>query len=363
MGVNKRFEAARSDPGDTAGKGLRVNRWANKDNKDRPITHFLQEIQMQPNGACPVVDGERPESILSAAMGRLLQFCIEWLVRLSGRRVRKADAPWLDCVMGEPGLIGAGIYQRIADDEHLQLSTPPDAGLIPDFSTLRGPSFDPDMVHPRIRHFYEHTACYHLEVWSEVYLAGKFVLWLLVEFISRRMDQLNFPISSLEVAKGMTSEVVRLTEPASGKLAHTGWLRRFRSNGKVIYAGLYSQTRMPGEDNPCVKVTFPCYGSSNVYLRPKANADGSFGLVSTDSKYGSCGFYRIVESGTDAVHVRCFKSLHEIFHVYVDEDGGLRTDHEIQFLGLTILRLHYKMTLAAKMSGEADRVATALQFT
>jgi hypothetical protein len=40
-----------------------------------------------------------------------------------------------------------------------------------------------------------------------VYFAGKFVLWLLVEFISRRMDQLNFPVSALEVAKGMTSEI------------------------------------------------------------------------------------------------------------------------------------------------------------
>jgi hypothetical protein len=317
----------------------------------------------QQNDACAATGSHSPESMLSAAMGRFLQFCIEWLVRIAGRRVRKADAPWLDCVMGKPGLIGAGIYQRVADNDHLQLSTPPDAGLIPDFSTLRGPSFDPNAVHPRIKHFYEHTACYHLEVWSEVYLAGKFVLWLLVEFISRRMDQLNFPISSLEVAKGMTSEVVRLTEKGSGKLVHTGWLRRFRSNGKVIYAGLYSQTRLPGEENPCVKVTFPCYGSSNVYLRPKAYADGSFGLLSTESKYGSCGFYRIVESGEDAVHVRCFKSLHEIFHVYVDEDDILRTDHEIQFVGLTILRLHYKMTLSAKMSSEADTVATSLQLT
>jgi hypothetical protein len=316
---------------------------------------------MQQDGSCSVVDGERPETILSSAMGRLLQFCIEWLVRVTGRRVRKADAPWLDCVIGKPGLIGAGIYQRIAETEKLELTTPADAGLIPDFSMLRGPSFDPDVVHPRIRHFYEHTASYHLEVWSEVYLAGKFVLWLLVEFISRRMDQLNFPISSLEVAKGMTSEVVRLTEPSSGMIVHTGWLRRFRSTGKVIYAGLYSGTRVPGEENPCVKVTFPCYGSSSVYLRPSANPDGSFGLVSRGTGFGSCGFYRIVESGEDAMHVRCFKSLHEIFHVYVDEEGVLRTDHEIHFLGLTILRLHYKMTLAVRTKDGTDKVASSLQ--
>lgn len=173
------------------------------------------------------------------------------------------------------------------------------------------------------------------------------MLWLLVEFISRRMDQLNFPISSLEVAKGMTSEIVQLRDPRTGTLIHTGWLRRFRSTGKVIYAGLYSTTNLPGEENPCVKVTFPCYGSSSVYLRPCAYSDGSFGLVSDGSAFGRSGFYRLFESGLDAWRVRNFKSLHENFHVYVDEDDVLRTDHTITFLGLTVLRLHYKMTLAA----------------
>jgi hypothetical protein len=284
-----------------------------------------------------------------SALGFMLQKCIEWLVRLTGRRVRKADAPWLDCVIGRDGRIGTGVYQQIAEEQKLQLSMPSDAGLIPDFDALRGPSFAPESIHPKIRHFYEHTALYHLEVWSEVYFAGKFVLWLLVEFISRQMDQLNFPISSLEVAKGMTSEVVQLTEPASGRLVHTGWLRRFRSTGKVIYAGLYSVTNMPGEENPCVKVTFPCYGSSSVYLRPLSHPDGSFGLVSTGAAFGSSGFYRVLESGKDAWRVRNFKTLHEAFRVYVDEDETLRTDHSISFVGLTILRLHYKMTLVEKV--------------
>ena len=297
----------------------------------------------------PVPDApERPRirTLFYSVLGYSLQTCIEWLVRLTGRRVLKSEAPWLSCVIGKRGLIGTRVYQRIAEEEKLELSMPKDAGLIPDFSALRGPSFDPDKIHPRIRHFYEHAAAYHLEVWSEVYLAGKFVLWLLVEFISRRMDQLNFPISSLEVAKGMTSEIVQLRDPATGKLMHTGWLRRFRSTGKVIYAGLYSHTGMPGEENPCVKVTFPCFGSSNVYLRPCAYPDGSFGLVSTGAAFGRSGFYRILESGKDAWRVRNFTSLHEIFRVYVDEDSVLRTDHTITFVGLTILRLHYKMTFA-----------------
>ena len=295
-------------------------------------------------------------------MGLILQICIEWLVRLSGKRIRKRESPWLECVLGKPGIIGTGVYQRIAEEERLEIGQPADAGLIPNFESLRGPSFDPQRVDTRIRHFYEHTALYKLEVWSEVYFAGKFVLWLLVEFISRRMDQLNFPISSLEVAKGMTSEVVQLRDPNSGKLAYTGWLRRFRATGKVIYAGLYSVSQIPGETNPCVKVTFPCFGSSNVYLRPCVYADGTFGLVSTGAAFGRSGFYRVVESGTDHWRVRNFTTLHEFFHVYADEDGILRTDHEITFVGLTILKLHYKMTPARNQNSQAPHeVRSSLQ--
>jgi len=243
------------------------------------------------------------------------------------------------------------VYQRIAQEEHLQLRNSPHAGLIPDFGALRGPSFDPDAVHPRIRHFYEHAAEYQMEVWSEVYFVGRFFLWVLVEFLSRRMDQLNFPISSLEVAKGMASEVIQLIEPGSGKLLYTGWLRRLKSSGRVIYAGVYSTTQVPQEENPCVKVTFPCRGSANVYLRPLAHSDGSFGLDSSGSAFGRSGFYRIVESGPDHWRVRNFRSLHELFHVYVDEENILRTDHKISFVGLTILRLHYKMTKSNDVRG------------
>ncbi len=319
-----------------------------------------------PNANADASPPNAPESsgirdLFYSATGFVLQTCIVWLVRIFGRRVLKSESPWLSCVIGAAGLIGTGLYQRIAEEQHLELTMPPDAGLIPDFSVLRGPSFDPGKIHPRVRHFYEHAAAYHLEVWSEVYLAGKLVLWLLVEFISRRMDQLNFPISSLEVAKGMTSEIVQLRDPRTGILVHTGWLRRFRSTGKVIYAGLYSITNLPGEENPCVKVTFPCFGSSNVYLRPCSHSDGSFGLISTGAAFGRSGFYRILEAGPAAWRVRNFKSLHEIFRVYVDEDDVLRTDHTITFLGLTILRLHYKMTLAASGKPASTSLETSLR--
>jgi len=298
-----------------------------------------------------VIVDEKAGGRLHSAFGSLLAWGIEQLVKLTGHPIRPSEESWLSCYLGDAGRIGTGIYHRIADSEHLELRTPANAGLIADFEMLRGPSFDPEAVHPRIRHFYEHAAAYQLEVWSEVYLTGRFFLWLLVEFLSTKMDQLNFPISSLEVAKGMTSEVVQLVDGASGQLRYTGWLRRLKSTGRVIYAGIYSVCRVPNEENPCVKVTFPCRGSANVYLRPLTHPDGSFGLDSSGSAWGRSGFYRIVQSGADDWRVRNFKSLHELFHVYVDSDGVLRCDHKISFVGITILRLHYKMT----QTREADR--------
>jgi hypothetical protein len=285
----------------------------------------------------------KKDSLLHSVFGWMLETGIALWVRTTGRRVAKRSAEWLSCPLGERGLIGTGIYERIAQTEGLEARIDQHAGLIPDFAALRGPGFDPGAVHPDIRHFYEHAAEYHLEVWSEVHLIGKFFLWLLVEFISRRMNQLNFPLSSLEVAKGMSSEVVRLVEPTTGELRYTGWLRRLKSSGHVIYAGLYSTVRVPNEAVPCVKVTFPCSGSANVYLKPIAYEGGSFGLDSSGSGFGKSGFYRLVASGPDHWRVRNVRTLHELFHVYVDDEGVLRTDHTISFLHLTILRLHYKV--------------------
>lgn len=282
--------------------------------------------------------------LLHVAIGRLLEIIIEWMVILLGRRVSRAEQPWLETPLGDSVLIGAGIYEQIAHDENLEIRIVPDAGLIADFDVLRGPTFDPSVVHPCVRHFYEHASQYQLEAWSEVALIGQFFLWLLVEFISQRMDQLNFPISPLEMARGMSSQVIQLRDPATGRLAYTGWLRKLKSSGLVMFAGIYSVAKIPGEENPVVKVTFPDRGSANVYLVPLNHPDGSFGLDSSGSGFGRSGFYRVIASGKEHLRVRNFKTLHERFHVYEDKEGVLRTDHRISFLGMTIVRLHYKMT-------------------
>jgi hypothetical protein len=285
-------------------------------------------------------------SRLGDVVGALAAAGIRLWVRLTGRRVSKHAAPWLQCPMGPRGRIGAEFYEHLAHREHLQVRRSPAAGLLTDFDALKGSSFDPASVRPAIRDFYEHTSCYHLEAWSEAGLLTRFFLWALTEFVSRRMDQLNFPVSSLELAGGMTSSVLPMFD-ASGRWVYTGWLRRLVAADRVIYTGLYSTERPAAFPDPCVKVSFPLpLGSATVFLRPEAQPDGSFKLISSGSRFGEPGFYRMVEVDADHWKVRYIRTLRESFHVYVDREGTLRTEHMVRLLGLTVLRLHYKMERA-----------------
>jgi hypothetical protein len=211
---------------------------------------------------------------------------------------------------------------------------------------LRGPDFDPSQLRPEVRDFYEHTSRYRLEAWSDVSLSTRLFLWVLVTFVSRRMDQLNFPLSPLDLSAGMTSEIIEITR--RGKRLYAGWLRRMKSTGHVIYAGLYTETTVPGHTSPCVKVSFPVpKGSAVVCLRPEVQPDGSFRLISKGRRFGDPGFYRLIKRPDGRYSVWNIRTLHEEFHVYGDGEGDLHTDHFIRFLGLPILRLHYKMAPVA----------------
>jgi hypothetical protein len=286
-----------------------------------------------------------PFAWLSNAIGNVAATGIRLWVRLTGKRVAKAAAPWLQCPMGPPGRIGAEFYELLARRENLCVQPSPESGLLASFDALKSDRFDPSGVHPAIRDFYEHTSCYHLEAWSEAGSWTRIFLWALTRYVSRPMDQLNFPVSSLELAGGMSSNVLPMVHVASGKRLYTGWLRRLAGSNRVIYTGLYSVATPPGFPGPCVKVSFPVpHGSATVFLRPEVSADGSFKLISGGARFGDPGFYRMVEVDAEHWRVRYIRTLREHFHVYRDPGGTLRTDHIVRFLGFTVLRLAYRMS-------------------
>lgn len=284
-----------------------------------------------------------PVGLLARVFGAIGAFCIHAWLWLVGRRMPLAAAPYLDGPVGPAGRIGVALYDHLAGVHRLSISVRDPDGLVPDFAALGAPGFDPDAVHPEIRRFYEQTSRFVLDAWTQASFPMRFFLWLLVRTVSRSVDQLNFPVSPLEVSRGMSSHVLAMDD-AGGRRVFTGWLRRLAGSGRVLYAGFYTTDRVPNHDGACVKVAFPMpHGSATVLLRPENGPDSSFVLVSSGRRFGDPGFYRLRRRG-DRLCVKYLRTLRERFHVYVDSDGVLRCDHWVRFLGLPVLTLHYKMT-------------------
>ncbi|RYX84864.1 hypothetical protein EON83_07945 [bacterium] len=283
-------------------------------------------------------------SAFDALCGAILSAGIRQWVRICGRATSAQHSPWLDSPFGSRGAIGAQFYLPLAKHENLSVREDADGGLLESFDALRGPNFDPDKVHPLIREFYEHTSRFEFDVWSEASPIPSLFLWMLTRFVSQSMDQLNFPVSSLELAHGMKSGVVTLHR-ADNTRAYTVWLRQLNASGRMIYTEFCGIGQPPLAQGPCLKVSFPLpHGSSTVFLRPINEQNGAFRIESQGQKFGDSGFYRMVASGGKKHwDVRYLASLHEKLHLYVDAKGVLRTDHSISFMGLTILRLHYRM--------------------
>lgn len=75
--------------------------------------------------------------------------------------------------------------------------------------------------------------------------------------VSRNFQQLNQPTGSPRVDAGMTSELIRLSDPAIGEEPYACWLRRSKLTGEVVYAGFYTSCELPGREGRFVKVVFP----------------------------------------------------------------------------------------------------------
>ena len=66
-----------------------------------------------------------------------------------------------------------------------------------------------------------------------------------------------------------------------------------------------------------------------VFLEPRADADGGLHLYSRQGRFGADGAYLVLEAGGDRLRARRIPVV-EHFHLYVDADGDLRTDHDLR---------------------------------
>jgi hypothetical protein len=282
---------------------------------------------------------------LDSVLGNSIEWVFRTWVRSFGRKVADGDLFWLEGPTGTPKRIGSDFFEVLNRDKGLETrKNEPNSGLMKEFDSLRSESFDTAEVDLRVKDFYERTVNYRLDVWSQWHWAFRPLAWVLVSFVSRRIEQLNLPVSPLDTSRGMTSDIIQLIDRKSGENVYTCWLRKVASTGDVIYAGFYSTCRPPNYPGECVKVVFPLpKGSATVVLKPIAREDGSLELSSSGSRFGDPGYYRVLQADETTRKIRYIRAMKETIHVYVDDQGALRTDHVFKFWRVNMLKLHYKI--------------------
>jgi hypothetical protein len=276
---------------------------------------------------------------LGEKRGHLADWVTQRWVQLTGRSVSLAENGWIDGPIGNTKEIGDSYFQNC-----LQPDTHRAVGLIENFHTLDSENFHSVKIAREIIEFYENTSQYHLDVWSQWCGVFKPFGWLLTVIFSRRLQQMNMPMSALDTSKGMTSEVIPLVDLEGNRIG-TGWLRKLISTGSVIYVGIYSHCRTPTFPVQCMKIIFPLpNGSATVLMKPQSRDDGSLFLASVGNTFGDPGFYLIVRKPNAAeAWIKYVKSMKETIHVYLGDVKELRADHVFKLFGVTFLRLHYRM--------------------
>jgi len=260
----------------------------------------------------------------------------------TSRRFRPDQVPWLAGPTANAHRVGHDWVGRTAAALGGSTRTGPRLGLLPRFDALAGACFDPAAIEPAIVDFYEHTSCWRLDLWSQWSAFAWPFGRLLVALWSNRLEQLSLPLHPLDVSFGMDSSVVHVLDGAEGHVG-SAWLRTMRKTGATTYSGLYGVATLPGSDQPSVRVTFPLpLGSLPVFLRPEAGPGGSLLLRSPIGPFGGDGAYLVLNRRPGRVHARKVP-IAETFHVYLDGEGDLRTDHAVSLWSIPVLRLHYRM--------------------
>ena len=296
---------------------------------------------------------ELPLPWLGEDRGNAADWTTQLWVRCTGRRIELGELPWLAGPVGETTAIGRDYFDRLGAREGLVTRRSESGGLLPTLDALAAPGLDPARIHPAVRAFYERTGEYEMESWAEWCGAFRPFGRLLALLFSRRLQQLNVPLSGLDVRLGTTSEVIQLVAPESGEVRYTGWLRTLRATGNVLYAGSYSVAKVPGFERPCVKVVFPLpNGNAQIFLRPDAAEDGSLTVTSSGRTFGDPGFYFTVHR-RERAWARYVRTMRESIRVFAD-GADVRADHVMWLWGATFLRLHYRLR---RKPGTGARVA------
>ncbi|MFI7588631.1 hypothetical protein ACIB24_16290 [Spongisporangium articulatum] len=277
---------------------------------------------------------------LSAALFRDPQ------VSLLAAQVDAGDLPFVVPFEARTGHVGVDFVRELAatlGGEYTRGA--PDAGIVADLDGLAGPDLDPAGVDPRIRHFYEHTTRYVLDIeprWQPWVLPGYLLYRAL---LARPLGQANVPVNQRDAQRGVHSRIDTITAPDDpATIAVRGWIRSYADDDEPIYVGVYTTYRdaTGGTERGYVSVGFPVpQGSFTATLAPRARPGGGLVLTSRSPVPHAGHYLSYVDPATRELTTLAVPGFAEELDVFMDGAGRLRAEHAFWLYGLPILALHY----------------------
>jgi hypothetical protein len=266
-------------------------------------------------------------------------------VKVTGKKIDPKEFEWLIGPVGGDEIIKDSFINELASEENLEVQRNiPNTGLLERIEQIGILDEEKEKLNSKVVDFYENTSNYDFEAWSEWKGVFKPFGKLLSIFFSKRLQQLNLPLNSIETAKGLKSEIIKLKSKESKENKWTIWYRIIKSTNDVIYSGIYTTCNNPNYKRPLLKVVFPLpNGNASVIMTKKVNKDGSLVLCSDGKRFGDNGFYFTLTNGKGKYWAKFVRSMHEWIKVYEDEENVLRADHNLNFYGIRFLDLHYRM--------------------
>jgi hypothetical protein len=307
--------------------------------------------------------------VLLDQLALLLVFQETEPLQLRGERVPAEDLKYVVPFEAHTGYVGSDYAETLARESDGAFKRNKEGiGIVESLDALRGPGFDPGLVNPLIREFYEHTSRFKLTIIPEWNPLIRPFFWMFKTFVAQKIGQANLPFNIKDAQRGMVSYIDTIDfenaaranwEELPTKLAKTlrVWIRTYQDSGEAIYVGIYTVIRH--EDTGYVSVGFPLPEANFTATLMPFNNRGDGLLLSTrqtsrphsgphsgpDSDRWPAtrftGHYLSdIDESDGTLTTLELTTMDEKIDVFV-ADGSLCTEHRFFFSGSRFLTLHY----------------------
>jgi hypothetical protein len=211
------------------------------------------------------------------------------------------------------------------------------AGIMYNLDQFARADFIPNLLHPKVRSFFENTSLYDVAIQAH----WKKAAWLfekLHRVWTNKLQQTNVPSPGGTIIP-LNSEIVSVInkEQYWNKKLHA-WVLSYQDSDDTFVVGIYSDHKHNNERY--LNITFPINKSNRAtFFRLEHGIDGSLQLTSIPRRGGMGDEGNFLMLKNFSIRL----PLNEHFYIWVDEYGRLQVTHRFWFFGVRIVNIEYEM--------------------